>query len=59
MQQKPPVEGEGEEEQEQAPEEAAPIGYVPDLLQDSKVFEWAGIGFGEIESYRIMKSLKV
>ena len=54
MQQKPPVEGEGEEEQEQAPEEAAPIGYVPDLLQDSKVFEWAGIGFGEIESYRIM-----
>ena len=22
------------------------------------MFEWAGIGFGEIEAYRIMKSLK-
>ena len=24
-----------------------------------KIFEWAGIGFGEVEAYRIMKSLKV
>lgn len=31
---------------------------MPDLLQDAKLFEWAGIGFGEIETYRIHKSLK-
>lgn len=24
-----------------------------------KIFEWAGVGFGEVEAYRIMKSLKV
>jgi len=36
-----------------------PIGFVPDLMEDAKVIEWAGIGFGEIETYRIMKSLKV
>jgi len=28
-------------------------------MSDSKIFEWAGIGFGEVESYRILKSLKV
>jgi len=27
-------------------------------MEDAKVIEWAGIGFGEIETYRIMKSLK-
>lgn len=28
------------------------------MIADQKIFEWAGIGFGEIETYRIMKSLK-
>jgi hypothetical protein len=28
------------------------------LIGDQKIYEWAGIGFGEIETYRIMKSLK-
>ena len=35
------------------------IGNVPDLLADSKLYEWAGIGFGEQETYRLMQSLKV
>ena len=36
-----------------------PIGFVPDLMEESKIFEWGGVGFGELETYRIMKSLKV
>lgn len=36
-----------------------PIGFVPDLMEESRIFEWGGVGFGEIETYRIMKSLKV
>jgi len=31
---------------------------VADLIADQKIFEWAGIGFGELETYRIQKSLK-
>lgn len=27
-------------------------------MTDAKVFEWAGIGFGEHETYRLQKSLK-
>ena len=42
----------GEEEGEEAAE-AGPIGNVPDLMADSKVFEWAGVGFGEYENYRL------
>lgn len=36
----------GDEEAEE-PAELGPIGYVPDLAADAKVYEWAGIGFGE------------
>ena len=38
--------------------EVVPVGFVADLVADQKLLEWAGIGFGEIESYRIMRSLK-
>ena len=31
---------------------------MPDLLSDAKVWTWAGIGFGEQETYRLQKSLK-
>jgi len=31
---------------------------VQDLLADSRIFQWAGIGFGEQESYRLQKSIK-
>jgi hypothetical protein len=36
----------GEEEAEEAAE-AAPVGFVPDLLEDANVYQWAGIGFGQ------------
>lgn len=36
----------------------APTGYVPDLLNDSKIFQYAGVGFGDSESLLLMKSLK-
>ena len=36
----------GEEEAEEAAE-AAPVGYVPDLLEDATIYQWAGIGFGQ------------
>ena len=28
------------------------------MIADSKIYEWAGIGFGEIETWRIQRSLK-
>lgn len=34
------------------------IGYVPDLLNDVKVYQWAGVGFGDNETLILMKSLK-
>jgi hypothetical protein len=46
-----------EEEGGEVPEVAA-VGFVQDLRCDSRVFQWAGIGFGEQETYRIQKSLK-
>lgn len=38
--------------------EVASVGYVADLLAHSKIWQWAGIGFGEQETYRLQKSLK-
>ena len=43
--------GEGEEEEEQA--EPAAVCYVPDLLEEAKIWQWAGIGFGQQELYRL------
>jgi radial spoke head protein 4/6 len=40
------------------PEEPAPVNYVSDLLKDAKMWQWAGIGFGEQEVYRLQKSIK-
>jgi radial spoke head protein 4A len=31
---------------------------MPDLLADMRLLQWAGIGFGEQETYRLQKSLK-
>lgn len=38
--------------------EVGPVGMVQNLAADAKVFQWAGIGFGEGESYLLQKSLK-
>jgi hypothetical protein len=55
-----PAAAEGEDGGEGGEEgEAAPINNVPDLLAESKSLSWAGIGFGEEETYRLAKSLKV
>lgn len=40
------------------PPEVAPVGFVADLLANSKIWQWSGIGFGEQETYRLQKSLK-
>ena len=34
-------------------EDPAPVGVVPDLLADSQMYQWAGIGFGQQEMYRL------
>jgi len=52
---KKPV-AEGEEDAE--PEEVPPVGFVPDLLCDAQMYQWAGIGFGKQELYRLQKSMK-
>lgn len=49
---------EGEEEEEAEPPELAPVGYVPDFLKEAKIYQWAGVGFSEQETYIIQKSLK-
>ena len=36
---------EGAEEEETA--EPAPVCYVPDLLEEAKIWQWAGVGFGQ------------
>lgn len=36
----------------------APIGFLPDLRADSKIYEWAGIGFDEFEVHNLQKSLQ-
>jgi len=46
-----------EEEGEEVPV-PDPVGEVQDLLADVKTFQWAGIGFGEQETYRLQKSIK-
>lgn len=35
------------DEIEPAEEEPAPVGFVQDLLADMRLFQYAGIGFGE------------
>jgi hypothetical protein len=38
--------------------ESGPIGNVPNVIADSSIYQWAGIGFGESESVLLMRSLK-
>jgi len=42
-------------------EPAAPVNVgsqVPDFLEDAEVLQWAGVGFGELESYKIKCALR-
>ena len=36
-----------EDGEEEEPEAAAPVGFVPDLLEEAQVWQWAGIGFSQ------------
>ena len=38
--------------------EVGPVGMVQNLMADMKIFQWAGVGFGEQETYCLQKSLK-
>ena len=44
-------------EEEEEPPEKAPVGNVPDLIKLGRLFEWAGIDFGEKEYFLLQKSL--
>jgi radial spoke head protein 4A len=46
------------EDDPEAVPEVGPVGMVQNLAADSKIFQWAGIGFGESETYLLQKSLK-
>ena len=46
---------EGAEEAEDGPKAA---GFVPDLLSDQKVWQWAGVSFGETDIILLQKSIK-
>lgn len=39
-----------DEEGGEEPPELAPIGYIPDILSESKIYQWAGVGIGEEEA---------
>ena len=41
------------EDGEEEPAEAEPVGMVPDLLEESQIYQWAGVGFGQQEVYRL------
>ena len=32
---------------------------IPDIMEEARMFEWAGINFGEEETYKLTKSIKV
>jgi len=50
------VEKKGEEEEEN--QDSNPIGYVPDMMNEEKLFRKIGVGFGEIETFMIFNSIK-
>jgi hypothetical protein len=46
-----------DEEGNEVPVENTPIAFLPDLRSDSKIYEWAGISFGEYETMLLQKNL--
>lgn len=44
---------------EEEPQEPGQCGYVPNLLEEMKKFEWAGISFGEEDTFHLQKTLTV
>jgi len=31
---------------------------IPDVVEEARLFEWAGLSFGDDETYRLSKSLR-
>lgn len=48
----------GEDGAEAVDEPVPAINHMPDLRADSKIFEWAGVSFGEYEVMLLQKSLQ-
>jgi len=46
-------------ESEKGIKEVTTCAAIPNLVTQSRLFEWAGISFGEQETYLIAKSLAV
>lgn len=44
-------------EEDEEPPEKAPVGNIPDLLKEGRIFQYAGIDFGEKENFLMQKSL--
>lgn len=53
-----PKQAQASEEGGEEADAGAPIGTVQDLMSERHIYQWAGIGFGEQEVYRLQKSLK-
>lgn len=51
------VNEEGQEEEAKG-EELAPIGNLTDLRSEVKIFEWAGVNFGEYDTMLLQKNLQ-
>jgi len=37
---------------------AVPVCAIPDFVEEAEMLSWAGVGFGEVESYKVMCSLR-
>lgn len=49
----------GEEGEEVQEEQAAPVGFVPDIIADNKlIYSWAGLDFGDYNCLLMQKTLK-
>jgi hypothetical protein len=42
---------------EEEPVEVGPCGYIPNLVEQSKIFEKVGLGLGEEQTFLLFKSL--
>ena len=49
---------EGDEAAEDVEDGPKAAGFVPDLLSDQKVWEWAGVSFGEQDIILLQKTIK-
>jgi len=47
-----------DEEGKEIDEPVVPIGNMTDIIAESKVWEWAGVSFGEYEIMLLHKSIK-